>query len=78
MMQHPFVSDLTSKSTDEIAESITSLGNKLSLAYRLQKADMAHQIQMVLESYKTEYAKRMDEMYKKQNVQNQIKVSGNR
>lgn len=77
-MQHPFANDLTEKSTDEIAESITSLGNKLSFAYRMQKADMANQIQMLLESYKAEYNKRMDEMYRKQNVQNQIKISGSK
>ena len=74
-MQHPFIPDLSNKTTEEIAEVITNINNKLSFAYRMQKRDMIGQLQMALESYKTEYNKRMDELYKKQNVQNQINVS---
>lgn len=77
-MQHPFVEDLSDKSTDELAESINSLGTKLTFAYRMQKDQMAYQIQMVLESYKAEYQRRMDDIYKKRNLENQIRVTGNK
>jgi hypothetical protein len=33
---------------------------------------------MVLEGYNKEYAKRMDELYKKQNIQNNIKIDNNK
>jgi hypothetical protein len=35
---------------------------------------MINQISMVLDGYNKEYAKRMDELYKKQNIQNNIQI----
>jgi hypothetical protein len=35
---------------------------------------MVHQLQMVLESYRTEYNKQMDEMFKKQNIKTNVSV----
>lgn len=35
---------------------------------------MIHQLQMVLESYKAEYNKKMDELMKKQNIKTSVKV----
>jgi hypothetical protein len=35
---------------------------------------MIHQLGMVIESYKSEYNKKMDEMFKKQNLQSSVKV----
>jgi hypothetical protein len=43
--------------------------------YRAQNGPMIQQMLMVLDSYKTEYSKRMDELYKKQNLQNKINIS---
>jgi hypothetical protein len=36
---------------------------------------MVNQIQMVLEGYKAEVAKKMDELYKKQNIQTNININ---
>ena len=33
-----------------------------------------HQLQMVIESYRTEYSKQMDEMFKKQNIKTNVSV----
>jgi hypothetical protein len=74
-MQHPFISDLSDKSMDELQNSIQDLTQKLTFVYRTQNSHMMHQIQMVLESYKTEYSKRIDDIYKKQNLQNKINIS---
>jgi hypothetical protein len=35
---------------------------------------MIHQLQMVLESYRTEYNKQMDAMFKKQNIKTNVSV----
>ena len=77
-MQHPFINDLTEKSLDDIQDSIQSLNTKLNFAYRMQNQPMIQQIHMVLESYRTEYTKRMDAMYKKQNLDKQIQVTKNK
>lgn len=74
-MQHPFINDLSDKSIDELQNTINDLTKKLTFVYRIQNGPMIHQMQMVLESYKTEYSKRIDEIYKKQNLQNKINIS---
>lgn len=74
-MQHPFINDLSEKSLEDLEKTITDLNKKLSFVYRMQNQPMIQQMHMVLESYKTEYSKRMDEMYKKKNLGNKIQVS---
>lgn len=74
-MQHPFINDLSDKSIEDLQKSILDLTSKLIFSSRMQNVRLANQIQMVLESYKTEYAKRMAEVYKKQNMENHINIS---
>jgi hypothetical protein len=74
-MQHPFMPDISSKSLEELQASIQDLTSKLAFANRMGQSFMVNQIQMVLEGYKTEYAKKMDEIYKKQNIQNNININ---
>ena len=74
MMQHPFIGDLSDKSMEDLSNTISDLTKKLSFAYRMQNGPMIHQIGMVIESYKSEYNKKMDEMFKKQNLQSSVKV----
>ena len=73
-MQHPFIGDLSDKSMEDLSNTISDLTKKLSFAYRMQNGPMIHQIGMVIESYKSEYNKKMDEMFKKQNLQSSVKV----
>jgi ribosomal protein L29 len=75
-MQHPFINDLSDKSTDEIAKTISDLQGKLTFALRMQNGTMTQQLRMVIESYNVEYTKRLDAMYAKRNVQDQINISG--
>lgn len=77
-MQHPFINDLSDKSIDELQTTINDLTKKLTFVYRTQNGPMINQIQMVLESYKSEYSKRIDEIYKKQNLQNKINISADK
>ncbi len=73
-MQHPFISDLSSKSLEDLQNTLTELTKKLNFAYRMQNGPMVHQLQMVIESYKTEYNKKMDDLMKKQNIKSAVKV----
>ena len=74
-MEHPFMPDISNKTVDELQSSMNDLTSKLTFAHRMGQSFMINQIQMVLEGYKTEYAKRMDELYKKQNIQNNIQIT---
>jgi hypothetical protein len=73
-MQHPFINNLSDKSLEDLQSSITDLMKKLNFAYSMQNGPMIHQISMVLESYKAEHNKKMDEIMKKQNIQTTVSV----
>lgn len=59
---------------EDLSTTISELTKKLTFAHRMQNGPMIHQIQMVLESYRTEYNKQMDEMFKKQNIKTNVSV----
>jgi len=73
-MQHPFVNDLQDKNLEELQNTISSLTNKLTFAYRMGNQPLVNQISMVIESYKAAYNKKMDELIKKQNMQATINI----
>lgn len=75
MMNHPFISDLSDKSTEDLQKALADLTSKLNFAYRIQNQPMIQQLQMAMTSYREEHNKRMDALYNKQNVQSQIKIS---
>lgn len=67
-MLHPFISDLSDKNLDDLQNTISNLNNKLTFAYRTRNTSLINQLLMVLESYKSEYNKKMDELIKKQKI----------
>jgi hypothetical protein len=73
-MAHPFISDLSEKSLEELQSTITQLLGKLTFAQRMQNRVMVNQLYMVIDSYKTEYNKRMDELLNKNNANSKINV----
>lgn len=79
MIAHPFISDLSSKTIDELLDTITKLNKQQQYMFRLGKAEMVNQINMALTSYKTEYAKRQQELWDKkspsQNLDKKIDIS---
>lgn len=79
-MEHPFLSskDLEDKSIEEIQDAMTGIMNKLTFAYRTQNGPLIHQLQMVLESHRTQYFKKMDEVFDKQKLNNQINIQSDR
>lgn len=48
--------------------------NKLTFAYRTSNVPLINQLQMVIESYKNQYNKKMDEMLSKQKLTSTINV----
>lgn len=74
-MQHPFINDLSDKSLDDLTKALTDLQSKLTWARRSSNPALINQMQMVIESYQSEYQKRMDAMYKKQNIEGSINIS---
>lgn len=74
-MQHPFINDLSDKSMEDLQNTIQDLTKKLNFVYRQQNGPMIAQMLMVLDSYKAEYSKRIDDIYKKQNLTNKINIS---
>lgn len=75
-MEHPFLSSqsLRDKSLEDLQQTINELTSKLTYAYRSRNSAMIGQIQMVMESYRNEYNRKMDELIKKQNIQNRINI----
>jgi hypothetical protein len=71
---HPFINDLSDKKLEDLQTTISDLTGKLNFAYRTGNGPLIHQIQMVIESYKAEYQKKMDEMIKKQNISSKIDI----
>jgi len=73
-MEHPFISDLSKLSMDDLQEKIADLHKKLTFAGRMNNTSMYGQLLMVIDSYNNEYNKRMNEMYKKHNLSNSIQI----
>lgn len=73
-MTHPFISDLSKLSLEELQSKISDLMNKLNFAHRTGNAALINQLYMIIDSYKSEYGKKMDEMISKQNIKTKINI----
>lgn len=73
-MEHPFITNLSDQSLEDLQTKISELSGKLTFAYRTGNSALISQINMALESYRNAYKKKMDEMINKQNISGQIKI----
>lgn len=75
-MQHPFLDPaaLKEKSLEDLQKTISELTSRLTFASRIQNGAMVNQLQMILETYKSVYYTKQDELFKKQNMSNRISV----
>lgn len=73
-MEHPFINDLNKKTLEELQKTISELTSKLSFAYRTGNGSLIHQLTMALESYKSQYRKKIDETFDKQKLQTKINI----
>lgn len=63
---------------EDLQNTINELTKKLNFAHRSLNGPMINQLRMAIESYQSEYNKRIDEIYKKQNIGNKINISQNK
>lgn len=79
-MEHPFLSskDLEDKSIEELQDSISNIMNKLTFAYRTGNGPLIHQLQMVLESFRAQYFRKMDDVFAKQKLGSQINIQSDK
>jgi hypothetical protein len=75
-MEHPFLDKkvLSEKTLEELQTTMTDLMNKLNFAHRTGNRPLINQLHMVIETYRNEASKKLDEVMKKQNLQNQVSI----
>ena len=75
-MEHPFLDKkvLSEKTLEELQTTMTDLMNKLNFAHRTGNRPLINQLHMVIESYRNEASKKLDEVMKKQNIQGQVSI----
>lgn len=77
-MQHPFITDLSTKTLEELQTTLTGLNSKLTFAYRMGNSQMIHQLNMAIESYRAAYNKKMDELISNQKINTKIDIKNER
>jgi len=73
-MHHPFISDLSDKSIEDLQEAISDLTTKITFAHRIQNQPMINQLDMILNSYKAEQKKKLDKLFAEKDIGDNIKV----
>jgi hypothetical protein len=75
-MEHPFIDkiEIEKKTLEELQETVSGLMNKLTFAYRTGNGPLIHQLQMVLETYRNQHRKKMDEIFEKQKLHTKINI----
>ena len=73
-MRHPFIADLSDKSLEELQATISTLMGKLTFAYRTGNTSLIHQLQMAIDTYKSEYSKKRDELMGKQKIKTKVNI----
>ena len=67
-MEHPLIGDLSNLTMDELGEKIADLNRKLSMAMRTGNGHLCNQIRMAIESHNVKYQEKLQELYKKSDV----------
>ena len=63
-MEHPFVKDLETLTEEDLVQRIYDLRSKLNWWLQQGKGDVAKQISMAVDSYQSEYNRRVSEKTK--------------
>jgi len=74
-MEHPFITDLSHLTIEQLQEKLTDIQGKLTFAYRTRNSALINQMTMVLESYKNAHTKKMDELIDKSKTKTKIDIS---
>jgi|TARA_Y100000389_G_scaffold204947_1_gene261133 hypothetical protein len=73
-MHHPFISDLSDKSIEDLQEAISDLTQKITFAHRIQNQSMISQLDMIMNSYKAEQKKKLDKLFAEKDIGDNIQV----
>ena len=73
-MHHPFISDLSDKSIEDLQETLSELTSKLGFAHRTQNQPLIHQLELVQNSYITEHRRKLDKLFADKDIGDSIKV----
>lgn len=65
MIHHPMINDLSNKSLEELQDTISKLNNNLSFAAKMHNQALVNQLNLALNSYRSEYARRQQELWNK-------------
>jgi hypothetical protein len=79
-MEHPFInkSDLSNKSLEELQETLSSLTTKINFAMASGNQPLLNQLRMAVTSYQAQHKKKLDEVFAKQDLGNNIHVDGDK
>lgn len=75
-MEHPFINrnELGELSLEQLQTKITDLMNKLSFAHSTGNRPLINQLHMVIESYRNQASRKMDELLEKQNIKTNVNI----
>ena len=73
-MHHPFISDLSDNSIEDLQEATPDLTTKITFAHRTQNGPMINQLDMIMNSYKDEQKKKLDKLFADKDIGDNIKV----
>lgn len=73
-MNHPFISNLSNKSLEELQQTLSELMNKLTFAHRMGNGPLIHQLNMAIESYRVAYTDKMNDMIKTQKINTKVSI----
>jgi len=73
-VNHPFISNLSNKSLEELQQTLSELMNKLTFAHRMGNGPLIHQLNMAIESYRVAYTDKMNDMIKTQKINTKVSI----
>lgn len=62
-MEHPFVGDLSSKTLEELTDTVSELNKKMIYAGRMNNFNMINQLRMIIESYNNVIHNKQQELW---------------
>lgn len=65
MMSHPLIGDLSSKTTEELEQIISTLLKKIHYASKINNQSMMNQLSLIINAYRNEFQHRQDEIWNK-------------
>jgi len=74
-MDHPFINDLSDKTTDQLLESINSIDQKINFALQMGNRNLVNQLFMAKNNYQNTYNKKMAELFEKMNVTSGVNIT---